>query len=109
MPVTDMASSIARAAIPAPCCFSHARRKPLDLAGVVSSARKRSRGQRAPVIYPIALEAVQRLDALFDIERGIDGKSPAERLAVCLGTQRAADGRASHLAHRASCQAVAWP
>jgi len=35
------------------------------------------------MIYPIALEAVQRLDALFDIERAINGKSPAERLAVC--------------------------
>ena len=34
------------------------------------------------MIYPIALEAVQRLDAIFDIERGINGKSPAERVAV---------------------------
>lgn len=34
------------------------------------------------MIYPIALEAVQRVDALFDIERGINGKSAAERLAV---------------------------
>lgn len=34
------------------------------------------------MIYPIALEAVQRIDALFDIERGINGKSAAERLAV---------------------------
>jgi transposase len=31
------------------------------------------------MIYPIALEAVQRLDALFDIERSINGKSTAER------------------------------
>jgi hypothetical protein len=28
---------------------------------------------------PIALEAVQRLYALFDIERAINGKSPAEQ------------------------------
>jgi hypothetical protein len=34
------------------------------------------------MIYPIALEAVQRLDALFDIERSINGRSAAERLAV---------------------------
>src|SRR5262249_19973274 len=34
------------------------------------------------MIYPIALEAVQRLDALFDIERTINGRSAAERLAV---------------------------
>lgn len=32
--------------------------------------------------YPIALGAVQRLAALFYIERGISGKSPAERIAV---------------------------
>jgi transposase len=63
-------------------CFAHARRKFFELADVVSSARKKSRGQRAAMIYPIALEAVQRLDALFDIERAINGKSPAERLAV---------------------------
>ena len=35
-----------------------------------------------PVIYPIALEAVQKLDALFAIERDINGKNPAARLAV---------------------------
>jgi transposase len=63
-------------------CFAHARRKFFELADVVSSARKKSRGQHGAMIYPIALEAVQRLDALFDIERAINGKSPAERLAV---------------------------
>ncbi|MEQ5789340.1 IS66 family transposase [Erythrobacter sp. NFXS35] len=63
-------------------CFAHARRKFFELADVVSSARKKSRGQRSSMIYPIALEAVQRLDALFDIERAINGKTPAERLAV---------------------------
>ena len=30
----------------------------------------------------MALEAVHRIDALFDIERDINGKSAAERLAV---------------------------
>src|SRR3546814_3090560 len=34
------------------------------------------------MIYPIALEAVQRIDALFDIERAVNGSSAAERLAV---------------------------
>ena len=33
-------------------------------------------------IYPIALEAVRRLDALFDIERGINAKAAADRIAV---------------------------
>jgi transposase len=63
-------------------CFAHARRKFFELADVLSSARKKSRGQRSSMIHPIALEAVQRLDALFDIERSINGKSPAERVAT---------------------------
>jgi transposase len=63
-------------------CFAHARGKFFELADVVSSARKKGRGQHSAMIYPIALEAVLRLDALFDIERGINGKSPNERLAT---------------------------
>ena len=34
------------------------------------------------MVYPIALEAVKRLDALFDIERTINGKPAADRVAV---------------------------
>jgi transposase len=34
------------------------------------------------MIYPIALEAVRRLDALFDIERTINGKDAADRLVL---------------------------
>jgi hypothetical protein len=34
------------------------------------------------MIYPIALEAVQRLDALFDLERAINGQPAAERVAM---------------------------
>ena len=36
------------------------------------------RGKRAPPISPLALEAVKRIDALFDIERAINGET-AER------------------------------
>lgn len=61
-------------------CFAHARRKFFELADVEGAARKKSRGERSGQIYPIALEAVQKLDALFDIERGINGNSPSERL-----------------------------
>jgi transposase len=63
-------------------CFAHARRKFFELADVEGAARKKSRGERAGMIYPIALEAVQRIDALFDIERAVNGCSAAERLAV---------------------------
>lgn len=58
-------------------CFAHARRKFFELADVEAAARRRSRGERASHIYPIALEAVQRIDALFDIERAINGKGQA--------------------------------
>ena len=63
-------------------CFAHARRKFFELADVEGAARKKSRGERAPAIYPIAREAVQRLDAIFDIERELNGKSAGERLAT---------------------------
>ncbi|SDA36954.1 Transposase [Sphingomonas sp. NFR15] len=63
-------------------CFAHARRKFFELADVEGAACKKSRGERVGMIYPIALEAVQRLDALFDIERAINNKTAAERLAT---------------------------
>ncbi|WP_298195808.1 IS66 family transposase [Novosphingobium sp.] len=63
-------------------CFAHARRKFFELADVAAAARRRSRNERTGMIYPIALEAVQRIDALFDIERGINGSSVTERHAV---------------------------
>jgi transposase len=49
-------------------CWSHGRRKFFDLAKLKKS--------------PIALEAVRRIDELFDIEREINGKSPDERLSI---------------------------
>ncbi|WP_188773145.1 IS66 family transposase [Novosphingobium endophyticum] len=63
-------------------CFAHARRKFFELADVEGAARKKSRGKKASFIYPIALEAVQKIDALFAIERNSNGKTAAERLAV---------------------------
>ncbi|TPW28111.1 IS66 family transposase [Pararhizobium mangrovi] len=66
-------------------CFAHARRKFFELADIEGVARRKSRGERTGMVYPIALEAVQRLDALFDIERGINGKPATERLAVRQG------------------------
>ena len=60
-------------------CWSHARRKFFELADIAANAR---RGKTATPISPIAFEAVRRIDALFDIEREINGLSAAERLAV---------------------------
>lgn len=60
-------------------CWAHARRKFFELADIAANAR---RGKAAPAISPIALEAVKRIDALFDIERTINGASADERLRV---------------------------
>ena len=60
-------------------CWSHARRKFFELADIAANAR---RGKNAAPISPIALEAVKRIDALFDIEREINGLSAAARLAA---------------------------
>jgi transposase len=60
-------------------CWSHARRKFFELADIAANAR---RGKNAAPISPIALEAVKRIDALFDIEREINGLSAARRLAA---------------------------
>jgi hypothetical protein len=46
------------------------------------SERNARRGKQAAAISPIALETVRRIDALFDIERGINGQSAEERLRV---------------------------
>ena len=52
-------------------CWSHARRKFFELADIKTTARK---GRPiAEDISPIALEAVKRIDAIFDVEREITG------------------------------------
>jgi transposase len=49
-------------------CWAHARRKFFDIARIDKA--------------PIAIEAVERIDALFDIERDINGKPPPERVRI---------------------------
>ncbi|GHC33425.1 transposase [Gemmobacter nanjingensis] len=52
-------------------CWSHARRKFFELADIKATAKK---GRSvAEEISPIALEAVKRIDAIFDVEREITG------------------------------------
>jgi transposase len=59
-------------------CWAHARRKFFELADIVSKAR----GKTSAVISPIAFEAVQKIDAVFMLERSINGLSPQERVAA---------------------------
>jgi hypothetical protein len=60
-------------------CWSHARRKFFELADIAANAR---RGKNAAPISPIALEAVRCIDAIFDVERDINGQRADERLRV---------------------------
>jgi transposase len=63
-------------------CWSHARRKFFVLADIAARARRKAQGLAHPVISPIALQAVQRIDALFDIERTINSLPAVQRLVV---------------------------
>jgi transposase len=60
-------------------CWSHARRKFFELADIRGNVRK---GKPAHDISPVALEAVTRIDAIFDIERQFNGLDAAPRLAA---------------------------
>jgi transposase len=63
-------------------CWGHARRPFFVLADLAGSAHRKSQGTAPVPISPLALEMVRRIDALFEIERSINGKSADERLAV---------------------------
>ncbi len=63
-------------------CWAHARRKFFVLADVESAARRKAPSKQQAVISPLCLEAVQRIDKLFDIERDINGRSADQRRAV---------------------------
>ena len=54
-------------------CWAHARRKFFLLADIETSARRRASNKTPLPIFPLALEAVRKIDVLFDIERTING------------------------------------
>jgi transposase len=58
-------------------CWAHARRKFFELADVAAKARN----QKTTAISPIAFEAVQKMDAIFMLERSINGLSWEQRVA----------------------------
>ena len=63
-------------------CWAHARRKFFVLADIEENARRKAGGKTEIPLSPIAIEVVRRIDALFAIERWINGRSPEQRLAV---------------------------
>ena len=66
-------------AVTSALCWSHARRKFFELADIAGNVRK---GKPAHQISPVALEAVKRIDAIFDIEREINGLDADARLVA---------------------------
>jgi transposase len=63
-------------------CWVHARRPFFAMADIEENARRKVAGKKEIPLSPIAIEVVSRIDALFEIERSINGKRPEERLAV---------------------------
>jgi len=63
-------------------CWAHSRRKVFELADIETAALKKARGETPKPVYPLALEALRRIDLLFAIEREINGLPAAERVAV---------------------------
>ena len=93
-----------REPITAALCWAHARRQFFELADIAANAR---RGKNAAAISPIALEAVKRIDALFDIERDINGLSAEERLRVRQEQSAPLLAASGSLAARAALASVA--
>lgn len=63
-------------------CWSHGRRPFFAMADIEENARGKATGKKEIPLSPIAIEVVRRIDALFEIERSINGKSAGERLQV---------------------------
>ncbi|QBJ16079.1 IS66 family transposase [Agrobacterium sp. 33MFTa1.1] len=100
-------------------CWAHSRRKFFVLADIAANAK---RGRNAVPISPMALEAVKRIDGLFDIEREINGLDADQRLErrrkdslplvadlqVWLQTERAKLSRSSPVAEAIDYMLKRW-
>lgn len=104
-------------------CWVHARRPFFVMADLEANARRKAAGKKDSVISPIALDVVRRIDALFEIERTINGQSPEQRKAVrqtqsaplvadlrrYLEAQRAGLSRGHDLAKAMTYMLKRWP
>lgn len=61
-------------------CWAHGRREFFKLVDIRQQLKRKNRA--APLISPLATEALVMIDRLFAIERDINGKPAAERLAI---------------------------
>ena len=63
-------------------CWVHARRPFFAMADLEENARRKAAGKKEIALSPIAIEIVRRIDALFAIERTINGQGADYRKAV---------------------------
>jgi len=63
-------------------CWVHARRPFFAMADLAENARRKAAGKKEIVLSPMAVEIVRRIDALFEIERAINGQGADQRKAV---------------------------
>src|SRR6476661_391762 len=63
-------------------CWVHARRPFFAMADLEENARRKAAGKKEIALSPIAIEIVRRIDALFAIERTINGQSADHRKDV---------------------------
>src|SRR5438045_9314722 len=63
-------------------CWAHARRPFFAMADIEENAPRKAAGKKEIALSPIAIEVVHRIDALFEIERSINGKTVEESLVV---------------------------
>lgn len=61
-------------------CWAHSRRQFFELVDVAAQLKRKKDAK--VIISPLAIEALQRIDRIFNIEREINGRSAVERLAV---------------------------
>jgi transposase len=62
-------------------CWAHGRRRLFELADIAKAAAARS--QKNQVVWsPLAVEAVRRIDLIFEAERAINGITAAQRLTT---------------------------
>ncbi|WP_010188687.1 IS66 family transposase [Sphingomonas sp. PAMC 26605] len=61
-------------------CWAHARRQFFELADVARQLKRQKGG--APLVSPLAKEALEWIDQIFAIERESNGRTVAERLSV---------------------------
>src|SRR6478672_11436282 len=63
-------------------CWVHAWRPFFAMADLEENARRKAAGKKEIVISPVAMEIVRRIDALFEIERSINGQNADQRKIV---------------------------